>query len=147
MNVFLAFLLVVLASYSVAQPSGELSEAGYPICVDVSTSAELDECVREKTRKSKSRLYRELENLELRVKSLYSADSTLGKELVELLYEAQDAWVSFRDESCKVEAFELEKDTPAYATTINACVIRMNTSRTEEIKELLRRKMRQAILP
>jgi uncharacterized protein YecT (DUF1311 family) len=135
MNVFLTFLLVVFASYSMAQSSKE-SAADRPICADVSTSAELDECVRGERKRSESDLSRGLENLEGRVKNLYSADLALGKELVELIYEAQDAWVSFRDKSCKVEAFEVEVGTPAYATTVNSCVIRMNTERAEEIEQL-----------
>lgn len=78
-----------------------------------------------------------MESFEKRAKQVYAADPALGKELIDKVRNAQDAWLSFREKNCSVEVFEIQKGTPAYITTMNNCIILMNAERLKALKKLL----------
>ncbi|MCF6254982.1 MAG: DUF1311 domain-containing protein [Gammaproteobacteria bacterium] len=132
------FLLVFSATSCMAQPTKTIFLADELDCTDITTSPQLDDCVHKEMMNSNALLLTEFVNFEKRAKRVYAADLKLGKELIAVVSEAQDAWITFRDRTCKIEAFEIEKETPAYVTTVNSCVIRLNTARIEELKNLLR---------
>jgi uncharacterized protein YecT (DUF1311 family) len=130
------FLFVISATSCMAQPPTPLADK--PYCTDINTSSQVDDCIHMDMMNSQTLLSNELLNFEKRVKHVYEADQKLGKALIQIVREAQDAWITFRDKNCKIEAFQIEKEMPAYVTTINNCVIQMNTRRIEELKSLLR---------
>lgn len=138
MKLLHTFLLVVSATSCMAQPSKTTLLADEFDCTDINTSSQLDDCIHKEIMSSITLLSNEFVSFEKRSKHVYAADPKLGKELIEIVREAQDAWITFRDRNCKIEAFEVEKETLAYITTINNCVIRMNTGRIEKLKNLLR---------
>ncbi|GAA6169843.1 lysozyme inhibitor LprI family protein [Sessilibacter corallicola] len=111
--------------------------AAEPDCSAIETSAQLDNCIHKDTMNSEITLVNELKNFENRVMQLYSADLALGQEFIAVVREAQNAWLVFRDKSCKIEAFEIEKDSAAYITTINNCTLQMNSKRIEVLNNLL----------
>ena len=76
-------------------------------------------------------------SFEKRANQLYAPDPALGKELIDKVRNAQDAWLSFREKNCSVEAFEIQVGTPAYITTVNNCIILMNAERIKVLKKLL----------
>ncbi|MFN3988522.1 MAG: lysozyme inhibitor LprI family protein [Rhodocyclaceae bacterium] len=137
MKVLIASVLVIATSICVAPVRAD-SFADEGDCTDVVSSAQIDACSKQEVLYSMQLLADELASLELRVVRAYVADRTLGGELVELVREAQNAWVSFRDGTCRLEAFELEPEAPAYATTVNRCVARMNAERVEVLRGIIR---------
>jgi len=132
------FLFVFSATSCMAQTLKATSLADEPDCTDINTSSQLDDCINKEMTNSKTLLLNEILNFEKRARQVYASDPKLGKELIETVGEAQDAWITFRDRHCKIEAFQIEKEMPAYVTTINSCVIQMNTKRIKELKNLLR---------
>lgn len=105
-------------------------------CNNITVSPEVDHCAREKLEESKKVLLNTLRKFEDRTKRLYSADQKLGNDLIVLVKSSQEAWIIYRDLNCKLEAFEIEEDNPAYITTVNNCVIRMNSERVEMLDGL-----------
>jgi uncharacterized protein YecT (DUF1311 family) len=138
MKLFHLLMLAFSVTACIAQPLKAASQADESDCKNITTSPQLDDCVRKDRINSDALLLNEFSNFEKRAKQMYAADLKLGNELIATVRNAQDAWITFRDRSCKIEAFEIERETPAYATTFSNCVIRMNTGRIEELKKLLR---------
>ncbi|RAU19051.1 hypothetical protein DN062_06160 [Nitrincola tibetensis] len=54
-------------------------------------------------------------------------------KLTELFDIEQSLWEAFRDASCVREAFEIERSSIVYLTTVNRCKINLNKARTEYI--------------
>lgn len=138
MKILLAFIILIFSASCMAHPLEADSLLGDDDCTEITASFQLDECVSKELVSSNSLLANELEKFEQRAKNVYAADQELGKKFINTVRAAQEAWLIFRDRSCKIEAFEVEPETPAYVTTINSCVIRMNSERGEELKYLLR---------
>jgi uncharacterized protein YecT (DUF1311 family) len=131
-------LLVFSATSCMTQPLKSTSLAGEPDCTHINTSSQLDDCIHKEMTNSKTLLLKEILSFEKLARRVYAPDPKLGKELIEIVRETQYAWVTFRDKHCKIEAFQIAKEIPAYVTTVNDCVIQMNTKRIEEFKNLLR---------
>lgn len=133
------FLLAISATACMAEPSKTTSLiVDDSDCTDIRSSSQIDDCIHKEMMNSNVSLSNALVSVEKRVEQAYAADLQLGQELIEIVREAQHAWLAFRDKDCKIQAFEIEKDTPAYVTTINNCVIQMNDNRIEELKNMLR---------
>lgn len=133
----LSFLLLVLVTASCnAQPDASGQRFESIDCSKVTISPELDDCIKKKAQASNSLLAAELMGFEDRTRRNYAADLKLGNALINKVKEAQKAWVSYRDKNCPVEAFEIEEGTPAYITTVNSCIIRMNDERIKVLKKL-----------
>ena len=130
------FLLFLSTNSCIAQPNNSTSIIEND-CIVIRNSLQLDNCIHKKMLSSNARLLAEIKNFEKRAKKLYTPDPVIGKELIDKVGNAQDAWLNFREKNCIVEAFEVEKGTPAYITTVNNCVIRMNTARINMLKKLL----------
>ena len=130
-------ILLFFITSCMAQPPMTSSVSDELDCSEISASMQLDDCVYKAMMTSNTDLMNELARFEVRAASVYEADPALGKELIDVVRQAQDAWVSFRDTNCRVDAFEVEEGTPAYITTMNNCIIRMNAVRIEELKRLL----------
>jgi len=137
MKLLYILLLVCSAASCMAQPPKTNTLADDFDCTDINVSPKLDDCIYKEIMNSKTLLSDELLSFEKRAKNIYATDMKLGKELIEIVRGTQDAWIAFRDRSCKIEAFQIEKKTPAYITTINNCIIRMNNGRIEKLKNLL----------
>lgn len=137
MRLLHAFLLVVFATSCMAQPPKNNPRTDKLDCTVINTSAQLDACVHKKMVTSNALLLNEFVSFKKRVKRVYAADLKLGNELIEKVRKAQDAWIAFRGKNCSVDAFEVEEGTPAYITTVNNCIIRMNAKRIEELKKLM----------
>lgn len=137
MKILHIILLFIFASSCMAHAPKATALTDELDCTNINTSPQLDDCVYKGMMNSKNLLSNEYLSFEKRAKNVYAADSKLGKELIKIVREAQDAWIAFRDKTCKIEAFEIEKKAPAYATTINNCVIRMNIERIKELKNLM----------
>ncbi|SDU36663.1 lysozyme inhibitor LprI family protein [Halopseudomonas salegens] len=131
-------MLVFAAGACMAHSPDITSLPEEPDCADISASAELDDCMHEAIETSRTLLSDELVSFEKRARHVYAADQMLGQEFIDMVLEAQNAWVEFRDKSCKVDAFEVEKGAPSYVTTVNGCIIRMNMERVEVLESLLR---------
>lgn len=129
-------LLLSVATSCMAQPPVTSSLKDDLDCSNISISMQLDDCVHKAMMTSNTDLIDEIANFEMRVANIYEADPKLGKALIDVVRQAQDAWITFRDINCRVDAFEIEEGTPAYITTVNNCIIRMNGIRVEEIKRL-----------
>ncbi len=138
MKLLYILLLVSSAACCMAQPPKNNTVADDFDCTDINVSPELDDCIYKEMINSKTLLSDELLSFEKRAMNIYAADMKLGKELIKIVRGTQDAWITFRDRNCEVEAFQIEKKMPAYVTTINNCVIRMNNKRIEKLKNLLR---------
>lgn len=133
------FLLAISATACMAEPSKTTSlVVDDSDCTEIRSSYQIDDCIHKEMMNSNVLLSNALISVEKRVEQAYAADLQLGQELIEIVREAQYAWLGFRDKDCKIQAFEIEKDTPAYVTTINNCVIQMNDNRIEELKNMLR---------
>ena len=137
MRLLHAFLLVISATSCMAQ-SPKINHLTDKLdCTAINTSPQLDDCVHKQMMKSNTLLLNEFVNFEKLAKHVYAVDPKLGKELIEKVRKAQDAWITFREQNCSVDAFEVEEGTPAYITTVNNCIIRMNAERIKELKMLL----------
>ena len=137
MKMLSVFLLIISTSACMAQPTNVNSSADKLDCTVVSNSLELDNCVKKKVLVSNSLLLTEMTSFEKRARKVYAPEPTLGKELIDKVLSAQEAWRSYRDKNCIVEAYEIEEGTPAYITTVNNCIILMNIERTNVLKKLL----------
>ena len=131
------FLFIISASACVAQPTNVKPSTDELDCTTISISPQLDKCIHKKMLSSNARLLAEMGSFEKRANQLYAPDPALGKELIDKVRNAQDAWLSFREKNCSVEAFEIQVGTPAYITTVNNCIILMNAERIKVLKELL----------
>jgi len=130
-------LFACLASACQAQTAQNTDVKDEFDCTVISSSAQLDECVRRELKVSNTLLSQEFDKLDIRVKNAYKADPKLGKELIKKAHDAQEAWIAFRDLSCIMESFEVEEGSPAHVTAVNDCSIRMNGLRIEDLKKLL----------
>lgn len=101
-----------------------------------STSAQVDDVAKGNRTSSDLVLVKELNNVEARISDLYTADKKLGQALITQVRSAQDAWTTWRDNQCALEAFQIEKESIAYTTTINNCVRQMNQKRLTDLKKL-----------
>jgi len=137
MKLLTVFLLIISSSACMAQPSNVTSSTGDVDCSVISISPQLDACVHKQMLNSNVQLLTEMKNFENRSNELYKPDPKLGKALIETVREAQDAWLKFREKNCKMEAFEIQKGTSAYITTVNNCIVRMNEERINILKKLL----------
>ncbi|MBI1422112.1 MAG: DUF1311 domain-containing protein [Gammaproteobacteria bacterium] len=136
MKLLYAFVLIISATSCMAQ-TPKISHAEKKLdCTDITTSPQLDACVHHKMVQSNALLMNEFSEFEKRVKQTYTADLKLGNDLIEKVRKAQNAWVTYRQLNCSVEAFGIEEGTPAYNTTVNNCIIRMNTKRIKALKKL-----------
>lgn len=136
MKILLAFILVVSATSCMAQIP-EISQAQQKIdCTVVTTSPQLDACIRKKMLQSNARLMKEMSKLEKRVRQTYTADPKLGNKLIDKVRRTQKAWVNYRRLNCSVEAFQIEEGTAAYNTTVNNCIVRMNAIRIKALEKL-----------
>ena len=131
------FLFIISASACVAQPTNVKPSTDELDCTSISISPQLDKCIHKKMLSSNARLLAEMGSFEKRANQLYAPDPALGKELIDKVRNAQDAWLSFREKNCSVEAFEIQVGTPAYITTVNNCIILMNAERIKVLKKLL----------
>jgi len=105
-------------------------------CTEITTSPQVDDCVQQEVTISNALLLKEFASFEQRTESVYTSYPKLGKEFIEMVRKTQDAWITFRDLNCNVNAFEAEKGMPAYMTTMNNCIIRMNAERIEDLTKL-----------
>lgn len=137
MKLLSIFLFIIFASACVAQPTNVKPSTNELDCTAISISPQLDECIHKQMLSSNARLLTEMGRFKKRAKQLYSPDPALGKELIDKVRIAQDAWLSFREKNCGVEAFEIQIGTPAYITTMNNCIILMNAERIKVLKKLL----------
>ena len=137
MKLLSIFFLIISTSACMAQPSNVKPLTDELDCTAIIISPQLDDCIHKKMLSSNARLLVEMKNFEKRAKKLYTPDPVIGKELIDKVRNAQDAWLNFREKNCIVEAFEVQTGTPAYITTVNNCVIRMNTDRINMLKKLL----------
>lgn len=137
MKLLSVFLFIISASACVAEPTNIKSSTDKLDCTTISISPQLDECIDKQMLSSNARLLAEMGHFEKRAKLVYAPDPALGKELIDKVRNAQDAWLSFREKNCSVEAFEIQVGTPAYITTVNNCIILMNAERIKVLKKLL----------
>jgi uncharacterized protein YecT (DUF1311 family) len=107
-----------------------------PGCRDIHTSQQVDECEAARYKLSDNELNTAYRALLIRIEESYEPAPELGAELKHLVRTSQRAWINFRDANCAVEAFEIEKGTSAYTTTVNACRARMTRARTLELRSL-----------
>lgn len=129
-------LFACVASACQAQTAQNAATQDEFDCAVISSSAQLDECVRRELKISNALLLQEFEKLGIRVKNAYEVDPKLGKELIKKSHDAQEAWVVFRGLSCIMESFEVEEGSPAHATAVNDCQIRMNALRIKDLKNI-----------
>lgn len=129
-------LLMITSTTCVAQPP--MSDASNEVidCVEITTSPQINDCVHQEMTASNALLSNEFVNFGQRTERIYASHPELGKELIERVQKAQDAWIAFRDLNCNVDAFEVEEGAPAYITTVNNCIIRMNAERIEDLTKL-----------
>ncbi len=106
-------------------------------CSTITSSPQLDDCVRKLLRNSNTVPSKTLGNFKKRTKQIYAGDLKLGNELIKKVQQAQHAWVTYRNLDCHVHAFEMAEGTAAYLTTVNHCIIRMNAERVKMLKKLL----------
>ena len=131
-----AGILIISATACMAKTPQDSSEEKRLDCSNITVSPQLDDCIHIKMVKSNSLLNEALSKFENRVKHAYTADQKLGNELIEKVLKAQKAWATYRDLNCRVEAFDIEEGNPAYKTTVNNCIVRMNSLRIKAIKKL-----------
>lgn len=105
-------------------------------CNNVSTNSELEACINKKVSYSEEQLSNEISSVKSRIMNNYVADLQLGHELIENIQDAQNAWLAYRDKTCKVVAFEIEKGTPAYKTVYDHCITTMNNERVVYLSEI-----------
>lgn len=105
-------------------------------CNNITASAEVDYCVRENLKKSTISLQNAMRRVERNITRDYVADQKLGNELITLIKKTQKAWMTYRDLNCKLDAFEIEKNSPAYTTTVSNCTIRMNDERIKLLEQM-----------
>ena len=135
MRILPILLIVLTSSACMAQPPNTSMEK--TDCTVIKNSLQLDNCIHKKMLASNSLLLTEMKSFEKRAKKIYTPDPVLGKELIGKVRNAQNAWLSFREKNCSVEAFEVQEGTPAYITTVNNCIIHMNGERIKVLKKLL----------
>lgn len=128
---------MIPAGACVAQPTNIKSSTDEFDCTTISISPQLDECIHKQMLSSNARLLAEMRSFEKRAKHLYAPDPALGKELIDKVRNAQEAWLRFREKNCSVESFEIQVGTPAYITTVNNCIILMNAERIKVLKRLI----------
>ena len=108
------------------------------VCADMQTSQEVLECSRQSKSSSDKKLNDEYRELKLRIDKYYSQDQALKLEYLAALKSAQLAWIAYRDKICELEAFEVEKRSPAYESIINGCVSRMSDSQSTYLRETMK---------
>lgn len=138
MKKWLVLLLVVSAAACRAESPEMPAMLDVSDCSDISASAQVDDCLHREKLSSQAVLDAGVSQFEAYISDLYEADSALGEQLIEMVTEAQQAWLLFRDANCMVEAFEAEEGTPLQQSLINSCVARMNAERTGYLDRLLR---------
>ncbi|AMS16973.1 hypothetical protein A3218_22695 [Pseudomonas chlororaphis] len=115
-------LLSLLAILSSSAIGGE--------CDNITLSAQVDLCAKEKKDSADAKLNESYKDLISRVRVQYEANSELGGLYLEKLKGTQRAWLKYRDANCDLEAFEVEVGLPAQITIVNNCVARMSEERT-----------------
>lgn len=136
MKLLYVLILTISAASCMAQTPEITHAQKTQDCTNITTSPQLDACIHNKMVNSNALLTNEISNFEKRVKQTYTDDPKLGNELIEKVHKAQKAWANFRRLNCSIEAFDIENGTPAYNTTVNNCIIRMNAGRIKALKKL-----------
>ncbi|MFC0225024.1 lysozyme inhibitor LprI family protein [Serratia aquatilis] len=102
-------------------------------CNDINNSNQVYLCSKEKRSSADSKLNAKYELLISEIKSAYSSHSDLRDAYLNKIKTSQRAWIKFRDSNCEVYAFQIDKVSQVYETTINQCVVEMSDKRTEEL--------------
>src|SRR3990167_55940 len=103
-------------------------------CDSVEHSQQILECSIQNKTKADNKLNEEYRTLTKRINSQYQANKTLGTEYISTKKNSQRAWIKLRDTNCALEAFEIETGSQAHTTTINQCIARMSSERTQYLK-------------
>ncbi|WP_337262100.1 MULTISPECIES: lysozyme inhibitor LprI family protein [unclassified Serratia (in: enterobacteria)] len=106
-------------------------------CDDINNSNQVYLCSKEKKNVADSKLNEQYELLISKIKSVYSSHGDLRDTYLNKVKVSQRVWIKFRDSNCEVYAFQIDKVSQAYETTINQCVVEMSDKRTEELAKII----------
>lgn len=136
-HIYLLVIGAIIATATcMAQPPATDTPDEVIDCTEITVSWQVDVCTQQEAAASNARLVDALANFERRTESDYTSVPSLGKELIEKVRKAQEAWIVFRDLNCSIAAFQIEEDKPAYMTVVNDCIIHMNAERIEDLSKL-----------
>ena len=119
--------LVLLLFYSSAPFASAL-------CESIDNELQNMECLSKRFYMLEQKLIASQKDLESNVLSYYSADLSLGKQLVEAMRSTQHLWLQYRNQQCQVLLFEIEKSSPSYESSMQACVVDFNRDRINQLE-------------
>ena len=103
-------------------------------CESVDSELQHMECLSKNYEMSEHKLSAYHRGLENDVLSYYKADLSLGKSLVDTMKSSQVLWMKYRDKQCEVQLFEIEKESPTYETSMQACIVDFNKERISQLE-------------
>lgn len=103
-------------------------------CNEISTSQQVFECSKTRAEAADHDLNIYYKWLIEKVRSDYSSNAELGKDLMSRLKNSQRAWLASRDANCLLDVFIVEKGSIAFDTTRNNCLYRESINRSSYLK-------------
>lgn len=107
-------------------------------CADVQTSQQVNECAAKRYELADHDLNDTYKQFMHKIDKDYKAMPKLGIKYRSAIKRAQQAWIKYRDTNCSALAFETETGSLAETSTLNDCLARMTSERTNELKNLLK---------
>lgn len=103
-------------------------------CRDIKNSQQIFACSKIEREEADEKLNSTYKKLLSRVQVQYKASPELYNQLIQNIKESQRLWIKLRDSDCNLEAFQIERGSQAYETTINNCVARLSYARSEYLE-------------
>jgi uncharacterized protein YecT (DUF1311 family) len=111
-------------------PTGTAQHAKQDPCANATTTVEIDECVGKEYKKVDAELNRVYKQLMAKLEDEGAKTA---------LKTAQQAWLKYRDLNCEFESYE-NKGGTIYPIVYTGCLSAMTTTRTKELREMLKDK-------
>ena len=106
-------------------------------CDSIEHSQQILECSTQNKIEADNKLNEEYRTLIKKINLQYHANKKLGTEYIATIKDSQRAWIKLRDTNCVLEAFEIETGSQAHTATINQCIARMSSERTQYLKGIV----------
>jgi uncharacterized protein YecT (DUF1311 family) len=98
-------------------------------CKVITSSAQVDQCAEIARKTADVSLNDSYKRLLARFEHQQKHDLEQGKAFKDMAKDAQRAWIKLRDNTCPLEATNIEPGLAAHTTTINNCIARMSVER------------------
>ncbi|MCL2894492.1 lysozyme inhibitor LprI family protein [Brenneria tiliae] len=106
------------------------------VCVSPASNADLLNCAEKEKEAAEKLINQEYIAAKKRVSNAYEASPKLSQDYLKTLLDSQRAWLKYRDNQCKLEAYLAEEGTSANKMLISKCVARLDKKRAGQLQAM-----------